>query len=103
MGARALSYERGRRHTTALQHHRGLPARIDEKHPENQALISTHQVKRFTYREFDYALKQSGTETLVLMHSFQSSHYYEMLLELCKEIPESRPALPVRSRRSRAR
>ena len=39
--------------------------------------------------ELEYALKQSGTETLVLMHSFKTSHYYDMLLELCPEIPGS--------------
>jgi fatty-acyl-CoA synthase len=41
--------------------------------------------------ELRYALEQSGTETLVLMHSFKTSLYYEMLLELCPEIPHSRP------------
>ena len=41
--------------------------------------------------ELRYALEQSGTETLVLMHSFRTSLYYEMLLELCPEIPRSAP------------
>ena len=41
--------------------------------------------------ELRYALEQSGTETLVLMHSFKTSLYYEMLLELCPEIPCSTP------------
>ena len=41
-------------------------------------------------RELKYALEQSGTGTLFLMHSFKSSHYYDMLLELCPEIPRSR-------------
>jgi fatty-acyl-CoA synthase len=41
--------------------------------------------------ELRYALEQSGTETLVLMHSFKTSLYYEMLLELCPEIPRSAP------------
>ncbi len=41
--------------------------------------------------ELRYALEQSGTETLVLMHSFKTSRYYEMLLEVCPEIPVSRP------------
>ncbi len=41
--------------------------------------------------ELRYALEQSGTETLVLMHSFRTSLYYEMLLELCPEIPRSTP------------
>lgn len=39
--------------------------------------------------ELKYALEQSGTETLVLMHSFKTSLYYEMLLELCPEMPNS--------------
>ena len=39
--------------------------------------------------ELKYALEQSDTETLVLMHSFKTSRYYEMLLELCPEIPGS--------------
>ncbi len=41
--------------------------------------------------ELKYALEQSGTETLVLMHSFKTSLYYEMLLELCPELPGSAP------------
>ena len=41
--------------------------------------------------ELRYALEQSGTETLVLMHSFKTSLYYEMLLDLCPEIPRSTP------------
>ncbi len=41
--------------------------------------------------ELRYALEQSGTETLVLMHSFKTSRYYEMLLELCPEIRGSAP------------
>jgi fatty-acyl-CoA synthase len=41
--------------------------------------------------ELRYALEQSGTETLVLMHSFKTSRYYEMLLELCPELPRSKP------------
>ena len=47
--------------------------------------------------ELEYALEQSGTETLVLMHSFKSSHYYDMLLELCPEIPRSTPGRRVAS------
>jgi fatty-acyl-CoA synthase len=41
--------------------------------------------------ELKYALEQSGTETLVLMHDFRTSLYYEMLKELCPEIPRSTP------------
>ncbi len=43
--------------------------------------------------ELKYALEQSGTETLVLMHAFKTSRYYEMLLELCPEIPGSAPGV----------
>jgi len=41
--------------------------------------------------ELRYALEQSGTETLVLMHSFKTSRYYAMLLEVCPEIRGSVP------------
>lgn len=115
--------------------------------PDNDALVSVQQQRRFTYREFgevtdalarglldlgvapgdrvgiwgvnvwewvavqfatakmgavlvninpayrthelEYALRQSETETLILMEEFKSSKYLDMLLELCPEIPSS--------------
>lgn len=45
----------------------------------------------YRVQEIKYALEQSGTGTLVLMDSFKSSHYYDMLLELCPEIHRSTP------------
>ncbi len=41
--------------------------------------------------ELRYALDQSGTSTLVLMHAFKTSRYHEMLLELCPELATSEP------------
>jgi fatty-acyl-CoA synthase len=143
------SYENGSVDTPLLYMTIGSCLReVAEKHPDQEALVSVHQGRRFTYAELDrltdqlahgllrlgvkkgdrvgiwavnccewvamqfatpkigavlvninpayrthelrYALEQSGTGTLVLMHSFKTSHYYDMLLELCPEIPRSR-------------
>ncbi len=117
--------------------------------PDNDALVSVHQQRRFTYREFgeitdalalglldvgvkpgdrigiwgvnvwewvavqfatakmgavlvninpayrthelEYALKQSQTESLILMEEFKSSKYMAMLNELCPELASSEP------------
>ncbi len=41
--------------------------------------------------ELKYALSQSETQTLVLMHEFKSSKYKQMLYELCPDIEQCEP------------
>lgn len=120
-----------------------------KNYPDNEAIVSLHQQKRFTYREFDrvvsdlakglmkigigrgdrvgvwsvnrwewtaaqfatakigaiqvninpayrthelkYALNQSETQSIILMDSFKSSKYKDMLLEICPELATAKP------------
>ncbi|MBU1240220.1 AMP-binding protein, partial [Myxococcota bacterium] len=120
-----------------------------QKFPDNEAIVSIHENKRLTYREFDrivsdlakgllkigikrgdrvgvwglnrwewtaaqfatakigavqvninpayrthelkYALNQSETQSIILMHSFKQSKYKDMLLEVCPELADAKP------------
>ncbi len=123
--------------------------RIAEMYPDNDALVSVHQNRRFTYREvvdivdnaakaflalgigpgdrvaiwstnnyewwvtqyatarigailvtvnpayrtheLEYVLKQSRAKALLLIESFKTSNYVDMLYRVCPEIAESEP------------
>jgi fatty-acyl-CoA synthase len=41
--------------------------------------------------ELEYALRQSETQTVILLESFKSSAYLEMMLSVCPELAASRP------------
>jgi fatty-acyl-CoA synthase len=42
-------------------------------------------------RELEYLLRQSDTETLILMEQFKGNNYVEMLMEICPELNDCKP------------
>ncbi|WP_374709327.1 AMP-binding protein [Desmospora profundinema] len=49
-------------------------------------------------RELEYLLRQSDTETLILMDSFKGASYVDMLYEICPELKQAEPG-QLRSKR----
>ncbi len=46
---------------------------------------------QYRTRELEYLLRQSDTETLILMEGFRGNSYLDMLYEICPELAHSRP------------
>lgn len=53
---------------------------------------------RFKTQELEYILKQSDSSALILAERFQKSEYMHMLLQLCPELPASKPGSLTSSR-----
>lgn len=46
---------------------------------------------QYRTRELEYLLKQSDTETLILMEGFRGNSYLDMIYEICPELIDSKP------------
>ncbi|PRX41100.1 fatty-acyl-CoA synthase [Planifilum fimeticola] len=46
---------------------------------------------QYQTRELEYLLRQSDTETLILMEGFRGNSYLDMIYEICPELHESKP------------
>lgn len=46
---------------------------------------------QYRTRELEYLLRQSDTETLILMEGFRGNSYLDMIYEICPELKESMP------------